>query len=108
MKTVKTVLRPERLRQVRDKHVVVIDDCTTYGVSFGIAAAFLSKAGAASVTGVALGKFGDRLQYHKIDIDSDPFAPVVKGGFTAAAPAGFPGTNNNAAQQVLRSRCCER
>jgi hypothetical protein len=89
--------------RLKDKHVVVIDDCTTYGVSFGVAAAFLRKAGAASVTGVALGKFGNRLQYHKIDINSDPFAPVVKGGFIAAAPTDFAGTNNSAAQQVLRT-----
>lgn len=87
--------------RLKDKHVVVIDDCTTYGVSFGVAAAFLRKAGAASVTGVALGKFGNRLQYHKIDINSDPYAPVVKGGFTVAVPANFAGINNSAAQQVL-------
>lgn len=89
--------------RLKDKHVIVIDDCTTYGVSFGVAAAFLRKAGAASVTGVALGKFGDRLQYHQIDINSDPFTPVAKGGFTAAAAGGFAGMNNNAAQQVLRT-----
>lgn len=89
--------------RLKDKHVIVIDDCTTFGLSFGVAAAFLSKAGAASVTGVALGKFGNRMQYHEIDINSDPFAPVVKGGFTAAGPSNFPGTNNSAAQQVLRA-----
>lgn len=85
------------------KHVVVIDDCTTYGVSFGVAAAFLRKAGAASVTGVALGKFGNRLQYHEIDIHSNPFAPVVVGGFQAAAPSEFLGASNPNAQQVLRA-----
>jgi hypothetical protein len=85
------------------RHVIVIDDCTTYGVSFGVAAAFLRKAGAASVTGVALGKFGDRLAYHEIDISSDPFAPVLKDGFTTTAPKVFAGTNSNAAQQVLHA-----
>jgi hypothetical protein len=89
--------------RLEDKHVVVIDDCTTYGVSFGVAAAFLRRAGAASVTGVALGKFGSRLCYHKIDINSDPYAPVVKGGFIAAKPVDFAGTNNNEAQQILRA-----
>ena len=83
--------------------MIVIDDCTTYGVSFGVAAAFLHKAGAASITGVALGKFGDRLAYHEIDISTDPFAPVLEGGFTAIPPKAFDGTTSNAAQQVLRA-----
>lgn len=89
--------------RLKDKHVIVVDDCTTYGVSFGVAAAFLRKAGAASVTGVALGKFGSRLQYHEIDIHSDPFAPVVHGGFAITAPTAFAGVSNDAAQQVLRA-----
>ena len=88
--------------RLKDKHVIVIDDCTTYGVSFGVAAAFLLKAGVASVTGVALGKFGNQLCFHKIDINSDPFTPVVMGGFTAAVSADFTGKRNNVAQQVLR------
>ena len=71
--------------------MIVVDDCTTYGVSFGVAAAFLRKAGAASVTGVALGKFGNQLRYYEIDIKTDPFQPVVAGGFNVAAPAWFPG-----------------
>jgi hypothetical protein len=89
--------------RLRDKHVVVIDDCTTYGLSFGVAAAFLRKAGAASVTGVALGKFGNRLHYHEIDISTDPFRPVVQGGFSATAPVAFLGSTNSAAQQMLRT-----
>lgn len=83
------------------KHVIVVDDCTTYGVSFGVAAAFLRKAGAASVTGVALGKFGNQLRYYEIDITTDPYQPVVAGGFTVAAPGWFPGATSGIAQQVL-------
>jgi hypothetical protein len=83
------------------KHVVVIDDVTTYGVSFGVAAAFLRKAGAASVTGIGLGKFGNQLRYYEIDVKTDPFKPVVAGGFTVAAPAWMPGATSAVAQQVL-------
>lgn len=84
------------------KNVIVIDDCATYGVSFGVASAFLLKAGAASVTGVALGKFGNQLRYYEIDISSDPFKPIVAGGFAFATPAGFPGTSSAVTQQVLQ------
>lgn len=83
------------------KHVVVIDDCTTYGVSFGAAAAFLRKAGAASVTGVALGKFGNQLRHYEIDIKTDPFKPVAADGFAVGVPSWLPGATSAVAQQVL-------
>ncbi len=79
----------------------MIDDVTTYGVSFGVAAAFLRKAGAASVTGVGLGKFGNQLRYYEIDVNTDPYKPVVAGGFTVGAPAWMPGATSAVAQQVL-------
>jgi hypothetical protein len=82
--------------------VIVVDDCTTYGVSFGVAAALLRKAGAASITGVALGKFGDQLRYYEIDVKTDPFKPVVAGGFTVTAATWFPGGTSTVAQQVLQ------
>ncbi|MNY56332.1 hypothetical protein D3C86_1924010 [compost metagenome] len=78
-----------------------MDDCTTYGVSFGVAAAILRKAGAASVTGVALGKFGNQLRYYEIDIKSDPYQPVVAGGFEVTTPGWFPSATSGIAQQVL-------
>lgn len=84
------------------KHVVVIDDCTTYGVSFGVAAAFLRAAGAASVTGVALGKFGSQLRYYEIDIASDPFKPVTLANFKVAASTVMAGATNSAAQSSLQ------
>lgn len=85
------------------KNVVVVDDCTTYGVSFGVAAAFLRKAGAASVTGVALGKFGNQLRHYEIDILTDPFAPVVAGGFTIVSSGWLAGATNAVSQQVLHA-----
>lgn len=83
------------------KHIVVIDDVTTYGVSFGVAAAFLRKAGAASVTGVGLGKFGNQLRHYEIDITTDPFKPVVAGGYTVGARTWMHGATSAVAQQVL-------
>mgnify|MGYP005724923915 CR=1 FL=1 len=59
------------------RNLIVLDDCTTYGVSFGVAAALLRKADAASMTGIALGKFGNQIQYYDILIQNDPFAPVT-------------------------------
>jgi len=67
--------------KIQGKHVVVVDDCTTYGVSFAVATAFLKKAGARKVTGIALGKFGNQLKHRDIEIDSDPFMPVTKFTF---------------------------
>jgi hypothetical protein len=84
------------------RNVIVVDDCTTYGLSFGVAAAFLRKAGAASVTGVALGKFGNQLRHHNIEINSDPFKPVSKSNFTLHDADHFDGDTSSAAQQVLR------
>lgn len=85
------------------KNIVVVDDCTTYGVSFGVAAAFLRAAGATSVTGVALGKFGSQMLYYEIEIKSDPFKPVKTGGFVVSGTAPMPGTTNSTAQLSLQN-----
>lgn len=84
------------------RHVIVLDDCTTYGVSFGVAAAFLRTAGAKSVTGVALGKFGNCLNYYQIELKSDPFAPIKKGGYQLHPTFPFNGFKNVAAKQALQ------
>ncbi len=86
-----------------NKHVVMIDDCTTYGVSFAVAAAFLIKAGAAAVTGIALGKFGYQLRHYEIDIHTDPFSPVPANGFTVTSQGFLHGASNQATQQVLQT-----
>lgn len=88
--------------RLRGAHVIVVDDCTTYGVSFGVAAAFLHAAGAASVTGIALGKFGSQLRSYDISILSDPYQPVKAGGFKSAAPAHFSGEVNADVQNNLQ------
>ncbi len=85
------------------KNVIVIDDCTTYGLSFGVAAAFLRKAGAASMTGVALGKFGSALQYYEIEIKTDPFAPVPKLGYELKEMTGFGGSTSSTTQSALHT-----
>lgn len=89
--------------RLRGRNVIVVDDCTTYGVSFGVAAALLRKAGAASVTGIALGKFGSQLRYYDIDILMDPFGPISKTGFVVHSVNDFVGTTSPVAQQVLQT-----
>lgn len=87
--------------KIKGKNVVVVDDCTTYGVSFGVAAAFLLSAGAASVIGVALGKFGSQLRQYQISVNVDPYMPVKVGGFTVDSQGWLKGVENNATQQNL-------
>ena len=89
--------------RLKGKHVVVVDDCTTYGVSFGVAAALLRKAGAQAVTGVALGKFGNQLRAYDIDIQSDPYQPIPAGKFKLVNSGTFPGATNPVSQKVLQS-----
>ena len=89
--------------RLRGKHVYVIDDCTTYGISFGVATAFLRKAGATNVTGIALGKFGNTLQYHDIEILTDPFVPVASGGYKIKSFGSFPGIQSTSSQQTLKA-----
>lgn len=89
--------------KIHGRNVIVIDDCVTYGLSFAVAASFLRKAGAASVTGVALGRFGRCLSYHPITILGDPFAPV-KGsqGYQSQQRLQLNGSFDAAAQASLR------
>lgn len=94
-------LNPSYNRRLVGKHVVVVDDCTTYGVSFGVAAAFLLKAGASSVTGVALGKFGNQLRHYEIDILTDPFKPVSVGDFSLVSQGSLAGSTNSVSQEAL-------
>lgn len=88
--------------RLKNKHVVVVDDCTTYGVSFGVAAALLRQAGAASVTGVALGKFGNQLRHYEIDVSGNPFKPLTAADFKVANMTSFPGATNAVPQAVLQ------
>lgn len=89
--------------RLKGRHVVVVDDCTTYGVSFGVAAAFLRAAGATQVTGIALGKFGGLARYYEIDILSNPFAPLANGDFNLSKSTFLPGNVNSVAQQTLHT-----
>jgi orotate phosphoribosyltransferase-like protein len=94
-------LNPEYKTQIKGRNVIVIDDCTTYGVSFAVASAFLLKAGAASVNGVALGKFGNTMSYFDITINSDPFSPVQADGFQLKEVRPFNGNRDSTAQKIL-------
>lgn len=88
--------------RLRGKNVIVIDDCATYGVSFGVAAALLRRAGAASMTGIALGKFGKQLRHYDIEILSDPFKPIAQTTFKVNSKEYLVGSTSPVAQQALQ------
>ncbi len=94
-------LQPDYAKSIRGKHAVVVDDCTTYGVSFGVAAALLRRAGAASVTGIALGKFGGQFHSYAIEVTGDPFAPLTTRDYRLSAATRAPGSTDSAAQSTL-------
>jgi hypothetical protein len=86
---------------IKGKDVILIDDCTTYGLSFGVAAAFLSAAGAASMTGIALGKFGSRLEHYEIVLTGNPYKPLKATDFKLVAHDSLVGTTASSAQNAL-------
>jgi hypothetical protein len=94
-------LNPEYKSRLRGRNVIIVDDCTTHGLSFGVAAAFLRAGGASTVTGIALGKFGNTMKYFEITINSDPFKPVRSDQFTSTPASHFGGTTDVRAQQSL-------
>ncbi|WP_367863233.1 hypothetical protein [Pseudomonas guariconensis] len=94
-------LNPKYATSIRGKDVFLIDDCTTYGLSFGVAAAFLTAAGAASITGIALGKFGSRLDHYEIVLTGNPFAPLQATDFKLLAHSSLPGITASNAQNAL-------
>jgi hypothetical protein len=69
-------LNPQYRKSIAGRNMIIIDDCTTYGISMATAAGFLRRARARSVTCLSVGKFGDRLAYYEIDVNADPFSPV--------------------------------
>ncbi len=93
-------LNPVYRASIVDKHVIVIDDCTTYGLSFGVAAAFLRAAKASKVTGIALGKFGNTINTFNVSLSSDPFKPVPASAFTHTCTSLI-GANSPVAQAEL-------
>ncbi|WP_263261891.1 hypothetical protein [Pseudomonas sp. RIT-PI-S] len=96
-------LNPFYKGKIKGRNVVVIDDCTTYGLSFGVAAAFLKAAGASSVHGVAIGKFGNQLSEFAINITGDVFSPIVDGEFHLASTRPFQGKNDSTTQDALKA-----
>lgn len=94
-------INPFYRRKIENRNAVIIDDCTTHGASFGVAAAFLAAAGIQSVNGIALGKFGNKLNTFNIKINSDPFAPIQKGEYSFEQPTLFPGQTDSTAQSVI-------
>jgi hypothetical protein len=94
-------LNPYYESRIRGRRAVIIDDCTTYGVSFGVAAALLKSAGARSVTGVALGKFGNQLLQFDIVVTGNPYAPLSANDFKVNGTSNFSGQTNSSSQADL-------
>lgn len=94
-------LNPHYRGKLAGKHAIIIDDCTTYGVSFGVAAALLRRAGVSGVTGVALGKFGNQLRYYEVDVTKDPFAPLPAGTYVTNNGKVCAGVTDASAQSTL-------
>lgn len=95
-------LNPFYKKALPGKHVIVVDDCTTYGLSFGVASAFLKAAGAKSMTGLALGKFGGKIESFSISITSDPFAPVSINEYNLVGHSPLDGVSYVNAQHNLK------
>jgi len=98
-------INPYYRGKLEGRHAIVFDDCTTYGVSFGVTAALLRKAGVASINCIALGKFGRQLRHYDIQVTSDPFRPLSPGDFTVQTAGRWPShqaAENAAAQHALR------
>ncbi|QUE90448.1 hypothetical protein [Pseudomonas sp. SCA2728.1_7] len=94
-------LNPRYATNIKGKDVILIDDCTTYGLSFGVAAAFLKAAGAASMTGIALGKFGSRLEHYEIILSGNPYKPLKSTDFKLVTHNSLLGTTASSAQNIL-------
>jgi hypothetical protein len=92
-------LHPYYKNKLRGAHVVVMDDYLTYGLSFGVAAALLRKAGAERVLCVAMGKFGRAALAYEIEILKSPFAPLEPGDYTLKSRTSLVGTTNSDAQE---------
>jgi hypothetical protein len=76
-------LNPSYRDRIPGSTVIVLDDYLTYGVSFGVSAALLKRAGAQRVACVAMGKFGDTANDYSITIhDDDVFAPLHNYEYT--------------------------
>lgn len=94
-------LNPYYKSRLKNRNVVIVDDCTTWGLSFGVAAAFLKAGGASSILGLALGKFGNTMKSYDISINSDPFSPVLAHQFSSQPCQPFTGSTDPRAQQAL-------
>ncbi|WP_157956898.1 phosphoribosyltransferase [Salinicola aestuarinus] len=88
--------------KVSNKDVIVVDDCATYGLSFGVASAFLKAAGAKTVSCVALGKIGNCLKEYDITINSDPFLPVSARGYSYKRHWNCVGVSHGESNEFLR------
>lgn len=96
-------VNPEYAKTIEGRQAIVLDDCTTHGLSFSVAAAMLRRAGAGSVTCIALGKFGNQLKHYDIRITADVFEPIPSDGYQVIGEEPWSGSEDGEAQDMLRS-----
>lgn len=95
-------LNPAYENSIRGRDVVVLDDCSTYGLSFGVASALLRAAGASTVMCVAIGKFGNQCRTYDIAVRGSPFRPLRPQDYVLnATPRLEPGQTSKMAQNTL-------
>lgn len=97
-------VNPDAERCIRGKNVVVLDDYLSYGVSFSVARSLLEAAGAKSVAGVAMGKFGNAGHIFEIEVKGNPCKPLKKGDYRVASAMQMSGTYVQQAQLELLSK----
>jgi hypothetical protein len=94
------LVNPKYRKRILGKRILVLDDFTTSGNSFETARNMLIKAGAASVVGVAFGKWRSNHKVVTINGDWDPFAPFTLPS-SVIHSVTIPATSNNAADQYF-------
>ena len=95
-------LNPDYQGKIAGRNIVVLDDCTTYGISMAVAAGLLRKAGAKSVTCLALGKLGRCFECYDLKVTSDPFRPVGPGHWSCSTTSSTVEGEFNGTQRALR------
>ena len=88
--------------KLRGRVVVLLDDCTTHGLSFSVARTLLLAAGAEEVLAIALGKLGNRFVFTdiKLKVTTDCYKQGDKS-FSITSARSISGTSDSESQSEL-------
>lgn len=97
-------VNPAYRNKLRGRKIVLVDDCTTYGLSFSVARTLLLAAGASEVMAIAVGKFGNQFRFFDIRLErpADCYEAQDKP-FKLVTSTQVPGSSDSAAQSNLIS-----